>query len=288
MSGAVAAAPCSVGIGGDPDGLVGPDRLAASAADAGYAGLDLGPPGYLDAGRGLAARLEERGLGICGAWTTIGEAGTADALAFALDACDASTGLFGDLPAPRPTLAAPEPAGARLGAPVRLVGDDWHRLMRQIGDAAAQCRARGYEPVFHPHVATAVETPEDTDRFLEDTDIDLCFDPGHVALGGGDDVLGLLDRWRQRVTHLHLKNVRMDLVGQLRDSRAEPGDTWHSGVFSPLDAGDLDLTAVLARMRGFGGWVVIEQDAAVPDDAAAARALDDQRRNLGTLRRWGW
>ncbi|MTA25393.1 MAG: sugar epimerase, partial [Actinobacteria bacterium] len=68
----VANAPVSYGafevtVGKDPnipDGVA----LLDAVASAGYAGIDLGPAGYLGTGAELARRLDERGLGLSGAY----------------------------------------------------------------------------------------------------------------------------------------------------------------------------------------------------------------------------
>ena len=72
---AVANAPCSYGafeltVGVDP--LVPPAlELLDAVAGAGYAGIDLGPVGYLGAPLELAARLEARGLSLAGGYFEI-------------------------------------------------------------------------------------------------------------------------------------------------------------------------------------------------------------------------
>ena len=68
---AVANAPVSYGafevtVGHDPnvpDGVSVLDQVA----EAGYAGIDLGPAGYLGTGERLGEQLAERGLGLAGA-----------------------------------------------------------------------------------------------------------------------------------------------------------------------------------------------------------------------------
>src|SRR5262249_61106152 len=69
---AVANAPVSYGafeitVGHDPnvpDGVSVLDQVA----EAGYAGIDLGPAGYLGTGERLGELLAERGLGLAGAY----------------------------------------------------------------------------------------------------------------------------------------------------------------------------------------------------------------------------
>src|SRR5215475_11683521 len=111
---AIANAPVSYGafevtVGHDPnvpDGLSVLDQVA----DAGYAGIDLGPTGYLGTGERLGELLAERGLGLAGAYLELPYA-DADALAEALPSLDELLSTFDSVraylpgPPPRPTLA---------------------------------------------------------------------------------------------------------------------------------------------------------------------------------------
>jgi len=74
--------------------------------------------------------------------------------------------------------------------------------------AHAVQRETGLRTVFHHHIGTWVETPEETAKFLSLTDPDLvglCFDTGHYRFGGGDPVEGLR-RHADRVWHVHFKD----------------------------------------------------------------------------------
>ena len=117
----VANAPVSYGafeltVGVDPstpDGLQVLDEVAA----AGYAGIDLGPVGYLGSGPELAERLGTRGLGLAGAYLELPYS-DADALERVLPELDAMLDTFdavaGRLPGP-----PPRPTIADAGAPQR-------------------------------------------------------------------------------------------------------------------------------------------------------------------------
>ena len=96
-----------------PDGITVLDQVAA----AGYAGIDLGPVGYLGSGERLGELLAERGLGLAGAYVELPYADH-DALERTLPELDAILDVFDAVrsylpgPPPRPTLAE---AAARRG-----------------------------------------------------------------------------------------------------------------------------------------------------------------------------
>ena len=182
------------------------DVLEAIAA-AGYEGTDLGPPGYLGEGDTLAERLDANGLEVVGGFVPMrfSEGDDGEGLRHTLDLFDAA-GATGA----RPVLCD-------AGGPERIAnpgrgGEDasaaprrrrWRALADGVARAADAARERGYEPVFHHHTSTYVEGVPEIERFLEDTDVELLLDSGHLLVAGGDPGgraarLGRADRRRAR------------------------------------------------------------------------------------------
>ncbi len=112
MSVQVANGPCSYGafeitVGIDPHVPAGIDVLD-QVARAGYAGIDLGPVGYLGDGAELHDRLAERGLALAGGYVPL-PFSDPDALAGQIGYLDAMLDILDSVPKgmpARPTLAA--------------------------------------------------------------------------------------------------------------------------------------------------------------------------------------
>jgi len=296
----VANAPVSYGafeitVGHDPnvpDGISVLDQVAA----AGYAGIDLGPVGYLGRGTQLGERLAERNLGLAGGYLELPYADH-DALEPALGELDALLDTFDAArpylpgPPPRPTLAD---AGSRerRARPGRSAGQPslgldaggWRRFAGGLARAVGRCRDRGYEPTFHPETGTYVEAPWEIGEVLDRSDIGLCLETGHMMMGGGDPV-ALLGEWGGRVNHVHLKDgVRTVMAGIVADG-APAAEIWSREAFCELGRGDLDVDAILDGLRGisFGGWLVVEQDILPRSAHRFARAAEEQRHNRAFL-----
>jgi inosose dehydratase len=235
-----------------------PERVLDAIAAAGYEGTELGPLGYLGEGRTLGERLDSRGLSLAGAFvqTRFGEDDTFGALD-AILAAIAGSGA-------KPVLAE---AGPRDGEPA------WDEIER----AAEHARSLGFEPTFHPHMGTRVEAPADIERLLERTDVGLLLDTGHLIAAGGEPVHALRD-WGDRVNHVHVKDVRLDVL----DRAASWDEAWRSGVFCELGAGDVDLAGFFAELDGYSGWLVVEQDWVPSPHEDPSEQVQAQERN----RRW--
>jgi inosose dehydratase len=297
---AVANAPVSYGafeitVGHDPN-TPGGVHVLDQVAEAGYAGIDLGPVGYLGTGERLGELLAERSLGLAGAYLELpyADPGGLDEAMPSLDELlttfDTVQGYLPG-PPPRPTLAD---AGSleRRSRPFRstterslgLDADGWRSFAAGLARVVGRCRDRGYEPTFHPESGTYVEAPWEIEQVLDRSDVGLCLETGHMMLGGGDPV-ALLRDWGERVNHVHLKDASLAVRDQIVADGVQAAEIWSREAFPVLGGGDLDVDAVLAGLRGmsFGGWLVVEQDILPRSAERFARAAAEQRLNRAFL-----
>ena len=268
-----------------------PDELLAEIAAAGYEGTELGPPGYLGNGGKLRARLDRHGLVLTGGWCPLrfSEPEHLDEdlaeLSRTLDLFEAGGGtapvpVFGDGGSP-----------ARRENPGRGVDDQslglddagWRRWAEGVRRAEDLAASRGFAPALHPHTSTYVEAPWEIDRALGLTDLGLVVDPGHLLIGGADPV-DVVRNWGDRVTYVHAKDVRLDVVRGAIADRAEMLEAWRRGIFCELGAGDVDLDTFFAELKriGYSGWVVVEQDRIPRPDELLPESVEAQIGN----RRW--
>jgi inosose dehydratase len=296
MTARVANAPLSYGafemtVGTDfavPD----PERLLEAIGAAGYEGTDLGPPGYLGEGDILAERLAANRLQIVGGFVPLrfSEEEDVTGLEHTLDLFDAA-GATGARPvlcdAGGPERIANPGRGGEDSA-LRLDDSRWRKLVSNVERAAEIARDRGYVPVFHHHTSTYVEGVPEIERFLEDTDVELLLDSGHLLVAGGDPVQALGD-WGERIGAIHIKDVRLKVLEQVKAERADTLTAWRRGLFCALGQGDVDLDGFCAALDGYDGWVVVEQDRVLDDITAFEGAAQEQVANREWLREHaGW
>src|SRR4029450_1250808 len=173
----VANAPVSYGafevtIGFDPNVPDGDDILDQVSA-AGYAGIDLGPVGYLGSTENLGSKLAKRGLGLAGAYLELPYADP-EMLEKTLPELDAMLDIFDSIkplglgPDPRPPLAAPavgagpasrrNPPGAGARNPASgYTEEQWAEFARGMAVVVDRCRSRGYPTALPNEQATLGE-----------------------------------------------------------------------------------------------------------------------------------
>ena len=270
----VANAPISYGafeltVGIDPNVPDG-EAILDEVQSAGYAGIDLGPVGYLGDGPVLAERLASRSLGLAGAYLefpfTDHEALPSlylelDAM---LDTFDAVRSVVPG-PVPHPTIAD-SGSERRRNNPGRSHGDHswglddegWDRMKVGLASVVERCRDRGYEPTFHHETGTYVEAPWEVQRILDISDVGLCLDTGHFFIGGGDPVVAIHE-WAGRINHVHVKDALQAVMDGIIADNVPTMNIWSREAFPAFGDGDANVAGVLAALKeiDYEGWLVV-------------------------------
>jgi len=148
--------------------------------------------------------------------------------------------------------------------------EEWETFARGAERIARAVRDETGLPVaFHHHCAGYIETPEEIARLLDMTDPDLLglvFDTGHYLYGtgfvDGQRVLDGLDRFGERIRHVHFKDCQPQIAQRARTEGWDYFTAVQHGVFCELGLGAVPFAAISEwlRVHGYRGWIVVEQD----------------------------
>ncbi|MCK9912733.1 TIM barrel protein, partial [Microbacteriaceae bacterium K1510] len=58
---------------------------------------------------------------------------------------------------------------------------------------------------YHPHLGTIVQAPDQLDKLMPLTYINLCPDTAHIEAGGGDPA-AVIRKYADRIKYVHLKD----------------------------------------------------------------------------------
>jgi inosose dehydratase len=261
-----------------------PDRVLAEMHALGLRATEFGPVGYLgDEPREVRARLERHGLDLVGGFLPV-VLHDATARAESLELAHSTAGLYAACGGT--FLVSSVVLDLAWSPPRDLEAREWRTLLDGLARLDELAAEHGLEHVLHPHVGTLVERAADVERVLDGSDVRICLDTGHLAIGGADP-LALVNDAFDRIGHVHLKDVDDEVARRLRGGEVGLVEAVQHGLFRPLGDGDVpvaDVVTALAR-RGYYGWLVLEQDTAlaiVPPTGAGP--LDDVRRSIEFLR----
>ncbi len=264
------------------------ETCLAEAREAGVVGMEKGHkmPGE---GAALKAKLAEFGMVFVGGWystellrrsvaeeveaTKAHVAMTKGAAADIIILAETSNAIHGDRAKP-------------LSQRPRLTKAEWIAFGAKLTEFAARLADEGLKPCYHHHMGTIVQSEADIDCLMAYTKppLHLLLDTGHARWGGADPA-GLARSYRERIGHVHCKDVREK---QMRQSHAEDwsfldsilGMGAYLGVYTVPGDGMVDYGAVFKQLQGYSGWVVLEAE----QDPKKAPALAYAKRGVAHLR----
>jgi len=239
------------------------ETCLAEAKAAGFEGMELGNKFPREA-EALAPILKRHGLDlVSGWWSTFlltrepeAEREAADAHVRLLKgmgcgvfiAAECTRTVHGDRAAPlseRPVMTDAEWAvfAPRLTRFAEILADD------------------GLTLVYHHHMGTVVQAQAEIDRLMRETGpaVALLLDTGHATWGGADPA-ALARRHRDRIAHVHAKDVRATVMREAGRRDLSFLDAVVEGVYTVPGDGQVDFISVFRELPAYAGWVVVEAE----------------------------
>ena len=261
------------------------EKVLDEIEQSGVGALELGPVGYLpEEPERLRDILSSRSLTSVGSFIfdDLHDPSQADRILTLTERASLAIAASGGgvlVIIDRPDDVRVRTAGRSAVAP-RLDDDRWRSMLDQITRVSDVAHRHGLRPVVHPHAGGYIEFEDEVERLVEDMDVDLCIDTGHFAYARIDPVAAI-ERYAGRIGHMHLKDIRPDVLARVDAEGLSFWEAIEAGIFCPLGDGLVDLSAVLDALDAadFDGYATIEQDR-VP---GTGEALDDVRQSLAVL-----
>jgi inosose dehydratase len=152
---------------------------------------------------------------------------------------------------------------APLDTKAKLSGDEMKAYARRVTEFGEWAAEQGMPLSFHHHMATVVETEQELDSFMNHSGpgIPLLLDAGHLEFAGGN-ALRAIDKHHKRITHVHVKDIRRDVVNRLDRKTQSFLDAVALGAFTVPGDGSLDFGAIVQKFADYGyeGWFVVEAE----------------------------
>jgi inosose dehydratase len=151
---------------------------------------------------------------------------------------------------------------------------EWRRFATGLTVFAGKLEAIGLTLAYHHHMGTVVQTEPEIDRLMESTGpaVRLLLDTGHATWGGADPA-ALARRYRERIAHVHVKDVRREVMARAGREDWSFLKSVVEGVYTVPGDGMIDFVQILRQLKPYSGWVVVEaeQDPGKADPATYAK-----------------
>jgi len=247
------------------------EKMLDEMVEAGYSGSELGPYGFFPTDPSvLQPQLEKRKLKLLASFVPV-KMTDPSAGAAVMERIRKVGNLLATLKAPFLVIADDQSVERNAysgraydpGCPT-LNADQWKHIGNIVADAEKVAQEFGLDLVFHPHVATYVETPEECERFYDvtsHTNVGLCLDTGHCVYGYGDSVKEA-EKYKDKLRFVHIKDCNTSVLEEARKNKWTFEEAIEHQVFTVIGKGNIDFPAFFQTLvkNNYSGWSVVEQD----------------------------
>ncbi len=147
--------------------------------------------------------------------------------------------------------------------------EEWELLCTGVNKLGKVAKDMGITLTFHHHMGTVVQTAAEIDRLMENTDpelFNLLFDSGHLAYCG-EDYMYILKKYVNRIKHVHLKDIRPDVIADVKAKGESFLQGVRKGTFTVPGDGVIDFEPIFQVLaeNNYEGYVLVEaeQDPAI-------------------------
>ena len=173
-----------------------------------------------------------------------------------------------------------------FGHKYEMNDEEWDTFctgMNKLGKIAKE--EYGIALTFHHHMGTVVQSLAEVDRMMENTDpeyVSLLFDTGHFTYCG-EDPLEVVKKYVHRIKHVHLKDIRPEVVEQVKKENMSFLAGVRAGAFTIPGDGCINYDPIFKVLEdaGYEGYMVVEAE----QDPAKANPLEYAIRARNSLLR---
>ncbi len=147
--------------------------------------------------------------------------------------------------------------------------EEWDMLCTGLNKLGKVAKDMGITLTFHHHMGTVVQTEAEIDRLMENTDpelFNLLFDSGHLAYCG-EDYMSVLKKYIKRIKHVHLKDIRPEVIADVKANKESFLQGVRKGTFTVPGDGVIDFAPIFDVLseNDYEGYVLVEaeQDPAI-------------------------
>jgi len=142
--------------------------------------------------------------------------------------------------------------------------EQWAMLIKGIHTLGRIASDYDMRIVYHYHAGTGVFYEHEIDYLMAHTSpelMSLLLDTGHAVLAGIDP-LHLIQKYGERIHYVHLKDIRLEVLKQVKQEQLNFMDAVRAGVFTVPGDGMIDFKSIIALLKTFNyaGWMIVEAE----------------------------
>ncbi|MCU5667023.1 myo-inosose-2 dehydratase (plasmid) [Bacillus cereus] len=142
--------------------------------------------------------------------------------------------------------------------------EEWEKLADGLHHLGKLAQEKGLHIVYHHHMGTGVQTTAEIEKLMDMTNpelVSLLFDTGHLVFSG-EEPLYILKKYLSRIKHVHLKDIRQEVVDAVKENELSFLQAVKKGAFTVPGDGVIGFDEVFTILANseYKGWFVVEAE----------------------------
>ena len=151
----------------------------------------------------------------------------------------------------------------KLSSRPSLDDSEWKNYCEKISEISNRLDNEGIPMSYHQHMGTIIQSEEDIDRFINNTNDKafLLYDTGHLLFAKADNER-VLKNYISRINHIHCKDIRKDILINSLNKDLSFRNSFLDGVFTVPGDGCIDYKPIIKILfeNNYSDWLVIEAE----------------------------
>jgi len=154
-------------------------------------------------------------------------------------------------------------ANSPLSSRPKLEDSEWKNYCNKINEISNRLHDKGMPMSYHEHMGTIIQTENDVDKFIENTNENtyLLYDTGHLLFAEAD-YYRVLKNYINRINHIHCKDIREDVLKNSLKNNLSFRQSFLNGVFTVPGDGCIDYNPLfnILHENKYDKWLIIEAE----------------------------
>ena len=151
----------------------------------------------------------------------------------------------------------------KLSTRPKMEDDEFAEYCKKINDISNRLNDEGIPMSYHEHMGTIIQTENDVDRFMNNTNQNtfLLYDTGHLLFAEAN-YERVLKNYISKINHVHCKDIRKNILDNSLKNDLSFRESFLDGVFTVPGDGCIDYEPLFKILyeNNYEEWLIIEAE----------------------------
>ena len=151
----------------------------------------------------------------------------------------------------------------KLSTRPKMDGQEFIQYCKKINEISDRLNDEGIPMSYHEHMGTIIQTENDVDMFMENTNDNtfLLYDTGHLLFAQAN-YERVLKNYISKINHIHCKDIRKNILENSLENDLSFRESFLDGVFTVPGDGCIDYEPLFKILyeNSYENWLIIEAE----------------------------